>query len=91
VYPFGENGPTPQELWQERQRISEEERRRFDETLKTTMAEMEREQQSATEGDSSMTKAKRRREAISRALVAQGYLEYTTRRIPPMISRPKVA
>jgi hypothetical protein len=65
---------------------------RFDETLTEKMAEMDRKQTSATEGDgSSITKAKRRREAISRALVAQGYLKYTSRRIPSPISRPKVA
>ena len=91
VYPFGENGPTAAERWQQRPWITEEERRRFDETLKNKNAEMEREQSSATEGDSStMTKAKRQREAISRALVAQGYLKYTTRRIPSAILRPKV-
>ncbi|HWY24787.1 MAG TPA: DDE-type integrase/transposase/recombinase [Nevskia sp.] len=92
VYPFGENGPTPDASWQDRQRVTVEERRRFDETLTEKMAEMDREQTSATEGDdSSMTKAKRQREAISRALVAEGYLKYTTRRIPSPISRPKVA
>jgi hypothetical protein len=91
AHPFGEKGPTPLERWQQRDRITEEERRCFRKTRKTRIAEMEREQNSATEADgSSMTKAKRQREAISRALVAQGYLEYTTRRIPSPISRPKV-
>jgi hypothetical protein len=89
--PFGENGPTPEVLWQQRQKVSEQERGNFDNTLKAKLAEMEREQASATEGEpSSMTKAKRQREAISRALVALGYLEYTTRRIPSTIPRPKV-
>jgi transposase InsO family protein len=92
AYPFGENGPTPEDVWQKRQQVTEQERRRFDETLNAKRAEMEREQASATEGDSnSMTKAKRQREAISRALVDLDYLKYTTRRIPPTISRPKVA
>src|SRR5262249_23892867 len=34
--------------------------------------------------------ARRRREAISAALVAQGYLSYTRRRIPEPISQPRV-
>jgi hypothetical protein len=71
-HPFGENGPTPDELWQQRQRVSAEERRRFDETLTAKKAEIQRELASATEGEgNSTTKAKRQREAISRALVAQ--------------------
>jgi hypothetical protein len=91
TWPFGENGPTPDELWQQRHPVSAGERRRFDQTLSAKKAEMEREQASATEGDSSMTKAKRQREATSRALVAEGYLNYTTRRIPAPVSRRKVA
>ena len=90
AHPFGENGPTPAERWQKRERITLEERRCFDETLKSKNAEMDPEQDSATEGDSTMTKAKRQREGISRALVAEGCLEYATRRIPSPISRPKV-
>ena len=91
AYPFGENGATPDALWRQRELVTEEERRRFDETLTAKTAEMEREQASATEGDdNSTTKAKRQREAISRALVAQGYLKYTTRRIPSAISRRQV-
>jgi transposase InsO family protein len=91
VYPFGENGPTPDEWWRQRQRVTDEERRRFDETLTAKRAEMEREQASATEGASSnRTKAKRQREAISRALVDLGYLEYTTRRILPTIAQLQV-
>jgi hypothetical protein len=71
--------------------VTDEERRRFDETLKARYEEMEREQDSAREGEgSSMTKAKRQWEAASRALVDLGYLEYTTRRIPSLILRPKV-
>jgi hypothetical protein len=87
-HPFDDNGPTPDERSRQRQRVTDEERRRFDETLTAKRAEMEREQASATEGASSnMTKAKRQREAISRVLVDLGYLEYTTRRILPAIAQ----
>jgi hypothetical protein len=52
---------------------------------------MEREQTGAMEGENgSTTKAKRQREAISRALVDLGYLEYTTRRILPAIAQLQV-
>ena len=89
--PFGENGATPDALWRQRERVTEEERRRFDETLTAKTAEMEREHASATEGDdNSTTKAKRQREAISRALLAEGHLNYTTSRIPSAASRRKV-
>jgi Holliday junction resolvasome RuvABC DNA-binding subunit len=90
-FPFGENGPTPDELWRQRHGVSDEERRRFDATLRAKLAEMEREQSSAMEGENnSMTKAKRQREAISRALVDLGYLEHTTRRILPAIAQLQV-
>ncbi len=91
AYPFGENEPTAEEVWQQRQPLTDDERRCFDETLKARYEEMEREQESAREGEgSSMTKAKRQREATSRALVDLGYLNCTTRRIPPPILRRKV-
>jgi putative transposase len=91
AHPFGESSPTPDELWRQRHRVPDEERRRFDETLTAKVAELECEQASAMEGEnSSTTKAKRQREAISRALVDLGYLEYTTRRILPTIAQLQV-
>ena len=91
-YPRGEGGPTPLESWQARVAITEEERRKFIETVKTEMAKREREDYDARErGEQQHTeKAKRQREAISAALVAQGYLSYTRRRIPLPISRAKM-
>jgi len=90
-FPFGENGPTPDKLWQRRHVINKEDRRCFDETLSARLAEMEREHSSAMEGETSnMPKAKRQREAISRVLVDLGYLEYTTRRILPTIAQLQV-
>jgi hypothetical protein len=90
-YPHGENGATPWQSWQTRMAISAEERRRFEESVKEEVAKRERTRYDATEGDEQHTdKAKRQREAISAALVAQGYLSYTRRRIPLPISRHKV-
>jgi hypothetical protein len=77
--------------WQTRVPISAEERRRFEESVKEEVAKREGSGYDAREGDEQHTdKAKRQREAISAALLAQGYLTYTRRRIPLPISRHKV-
>jgi hypothetical protein len=72
--------------------ISEEERGEFIEAVKTEMAKRERAGYDAREsqGQQHADKATRQREAISAALVAQGYLSYTRRRIPLPIGHPKV-
>jgi transposase InsO family protein len=90
--PRGEEAPTPAESWQERVAISEEERRKFTEAVKAEVASRERGGYDAREGDEQhdTDRAKRQREAISAALVAQGYLSYTRRRIPLPILRRKV-
>src|SRR5215472_12496299 len=85
--PWGENGPSPEQVWQKRERIREEERERFAAVLKEKREEVRREQEEAKESDpsSSTDQAKAEREAISRTLVALGYLSYTQRRIPSPI------
>jgi transposase InsO family protein len=85
--PWGENGPTPQEVWQSRQRLSDEERERFAALFKEKLEEVRREQEQAKERDpnSSMDQARALREAASRTLVALDFLSYTRRRIPPPI------
>jgi transposase InsO family protein len=85
--PWGENGPAPSEVWQKRQRISNEERKRFAEVLQEKIQEVLREQQEAKERDPSYPtdQARAQREAISRTLVALDYLSYTRRRIPSPI------
>jgi transposase InsO family protein len=90
--PRGAGGPTPAEGWLERVAISEAERRVFIEAVKSEMAARERAVYDATEGGEqhNTDQATRRREAISAALVAQGYLSYTRRRIPLPIRRSKV-
>ena len=88
-YPRGEGGPTPAEGWQGRPPISDKERGEFIEAVKTELANREREGYDAREGGEQppTDQAKRQREAISAALVAQGYLSYTRRRIPLPITR----
>lgn len=90
--PRGEGGATPLESWQARAAISDRERREFIGAVKTEMAKQEGAVYDATEGGEQQhtEKAKRQREAISAALVAQGYLSYTRRRIPLPIGRAKV-
>ena len=91
-HPRGESGLTPQECWQARVPISDKERREFIEAVKTEMAKREAGGYDAKESPEQQhtDKATRQREAISAALVAQGYLSYTRRRIPLPITRPKV-
>src|SRR5262249_1717406 len=81
-YPRGEGGPTPAECWRARVAISEEERREFIEAVKTEMAKREGGSYDAKEspGPQHTDQARRQREAISAALVAQGHLSYTRRR-----------
>lgn len=85
--PWGENGPSPEQVWQQRTPISAEERERFAALLKEKLEEVCREQQKAKERDpgNRTDQAKAQREAISRTLVALGYLSYTRRRIPAPI------
>jgi DNA-binding transcriptional MerR regulator len=85
--PWGENGPSPQQVWERRQRITTEERERFAAALQEQYEQVRREQQEAKERDrsSSTDQAKARRQAISRTLVALGYLSSSRRRIPPPI------
>jgi putative transposase len=91
-HPRGEGGPTPAESWQTRVAISEDERGEFLEAVKTEMAKREGGRYDARESPEQQNadQATRQREAISAALVAQGYLTYTRRRIPLPITRPKV-
>lgn len=90
--PRGAAGPTPAENWATRVAISEEQRRKFIEGVESEMAKRERDGYDAREGEGQhhTDAATRRREAISAALVAQGYLSYTRRRIPLPIPRAKL-
>jgi hypothetical protein len=91
-YPRGERGPTPAESWQSRAAITTEERREFIETVQAGMAERQEGGYDVREGQEQphRDQATRQREAISAALLAQGYLSYTRRRIPLPMARPTV-
>ncbi len=84
--PWGMNGPTPEEVWQGRTPITEEERALFARTVVTMREEARRRREKAA----IIELARHRedaieREAISRALVACGILKLRRRRIPPPI------
>ena len=85
--PWGENGPSPFQVWQKRERVTDEERERFAALLKEKLKEVRREQEEAKERDpgSSTDQAKALREAISRTLVALDFLSYTRRPFPSPI------
>ncbi len=89
--PHGENGPTPEEAWQARVPITEQERATFREALEKEIAGREQEGYDGLEGGAlQQEREKRRREATGAVLVAQGYLSYTGRRIPSPIPRRTV-
>ena len=84
--PQGETGPTPNELWDRRRRITAEERRLFQETVLR-----QREEPRAKEDLSSKEERRMQREAIRCALVEHGILLFSRRRIPLPITNQKVA
>jgi transposase InsO family protein len=90
--PRGENGPSPDELWASRTRISTEEREHFTATVRQVRAE-----QSATEGgpidhpEDLMSRRATERDILRRTLEQLDYLHYTRRRILRPIRRKKVA
>ena len=85
--PNGRHGPTPQDLWLERQPITPEERRSFDELCKRYAAEEYTRRGWLPEVSlQHMEKASIDRVAISRALIEQGFLVIRRRRITPPVS-----
>jgi transposase InsO family protein len=89
--PHGEGGPSPEQLWETRMPVSEDERREFREAVEKEIAEREQAGYDGGEGpEQQAEREKRRREAISAVLVAQGYLSFTGRRIPLPIPRRTV-
>jgi transposase InsO family protein len=84
--PHGETGPTPNELWDKRRRLTAEERRLFQETVLR-----QREEPGTKEDLSSKEERRMQREAIRCALVEHGILLFSRRRIPLPITNQKVA
>jgi transposase InsO family protein len=90
--PHGPKGPTPDELWQARRRLSREDRSQF-----AASVAQQRIEARATEGwatDDPLPARQQRavdRQAIRRALVEHGYLLFRRRRIPQPFNKKKVA
>lgn len=74
--PWGHRGPTPEESWQARAKVSRSERSAFARTVRACEREWMREQPNAK------THAVSRREAIARACVRNGLLEFTSTYVP---------
>jgi transposase InsO family protein len=90
--PHGAQGPTPDELWQGRPRISTEGRERFAASVARCRQEVRQEAGRGSEqepvGDEE--EAARERQAIQRALVEHDLLSLSRRRIPSPLPKPKV-
>jgi transposase InsO family protein len=85
-------GPSRQELWQARPRLTPEQRQLFQHTVEQLRAEERAREGLAQEGP--WTAAEERqvdRQAIRRALVEHGYLLFSRRRIPLPIEKLKTA
>jgi transposase InsO family protein len=96
--PRGPAGPTPQEMWRTRRRLTTPERALFQEAVDRLREEKPFEatslhQEEETRDGASLTREARRheREVIQRALVEHAYLLFRRRRIPPPIRRRKAA
>jgi hypothetical protein len=86
--PKGAKGPTPDQGWQARTRVTAEERQAFRNAVATNLAE-ELAQRATLFGPSFDPEGRvaAQRVSIVRALVALGYLKVRRRRIPPPIPR----
>ena len=84
--PQGETGPTPDELWSTRRAITPEERRLFQETVRSRRAELGPQGERSSREERCM-----QRKAIRRVLVEHGILLFSRRRIPLPITNQKTA
>ena len=89
--PRGPEGPTPDELWQARPLLANQ-RATFQATVEALRLEIKLREGTTTQSDLSTTKARLiDREAVRRALVEQGYLLFSRRRLPLTIQAVKTA
>ncbi len=86
--PHGPNGPSPEQTWADRQRLSPEERTLFRASVERLRQEIDGQQGPPQQ---EMPRRARDRQAIRRALEEHGYLWYTRRRIPLPIRQPNAA
>lgn len=90
--PKGPRGPSADQLWTGRETLTDEQRQRFQDTVKRHREEiLTREDRVQEEGMSTSKDRLIGREAIRRALGEHGYLSFSRRRIPLPISRRKAA
>jgi putative transposase len=90
--PHGRSGPTPDQLWQQRPRISVEERERFAARVARCRQEVRQEAGRGSEQDNVGDEEEdaRERQAIQRALVEHELLSFSRRRFPSPLPTPKV-
>jgi len=90
--PRGPAGPTPEELWQGRPRISAGQREWFAVSVARCRQEVRQEEgRRCEEGEAGeQEEGARERQAIQRALVEHDLLSFSRRRIPSPIPKPKV-
>ena len=82
--PWGQHGPTPQQRWDQRLRITAEQRQLFRQTVQQDQQIVFRELGYVSDEQlDCKARAAVVREAISRALVGLGYLTVQRKRIPP--------
>jgi hypothetical protein len=90
--PQGPTGPTPDEIWTSRRKITADERTCFHATVERRRAEVRLEKKYPAEGPLSVRDDRAvDRLAIQRALVEHGYLLFSRRRIPLPFTRKKAA
>ncbi len=84
--PKGPTGPTPEAMWDSRERITETQRRTFDKTVETYLNEGKaarwRLRQREQNPKAGVSDATLKRDAVRRALVHCGYLGYRRKGIP---------
>lgn len=89
--PRGERGPSPADLWSQRQPITTEERQTFHAVLERRRCQVRSEHPPTTDDLLSPRELRSRdRQAISRTLGELGYLLFSRRRIPLPIRKQKV-
>jgi transposase InsO family protein len=82
--PWGRRGPTPDEVWQQRELISSDQRMAFASSVRRMQAEAQAELRT---GDGPPDPAALNRAAIARALVAHDLLRFTSERVTPSSPR----
>jgi hypothetical protein len=89
--PLGLNGPTPDEQWAARSRVSADERTHFAVEVERQRSADDAQGRPAANPDTDLDEPARERQNVRRALEGLDYLTYTRRRLPLPIRKKKVA